>query len=62
MDVRNALSVRSRGRGGPRIKCKVGATALDVEDAGLQALNDGGVALVIAEGALSSNEIRISPT
>jgi ADP-ribosylglycohydrolase len=46
---------------GRRITCKIGAIALEAEDDGPQALRDGGVALVLAKGALSTDEIRITP-
>jgi ADP-ribosylglycohydrolase len=47
--------------GGRRISCRIGGVELDAEDTGAQILNDGGIALVICEGASSSNDIRVSP-
>ena len=46
---------------GRRLWCKVGGVALEARDDGPTALADGGIALVIGEGAMSSNEIRVSP-
>ena len=44
-----------------RIACRIGALALEAHDNAPHALRDGGVALVLAGGALSTNEIRIAP-
>jgi hypothetical protein len=46
---------------GRRIGCKIGATELIAHDADQRALDDGGIALVVCEGASSSNNIRVSP-
>jgi hypothetical protein len=44
-----------------RITCKIGPIALEADDLSAEALRDGGVALVLAEGALSANEIMVGP-
>jgi ADP-ribosylglycohydrolase len=46
---------------GRRIGCKIGATELRAHDDDPRALDDGGIALVVCEGASSSNDIRVSP-
>ncbi len=45
---------------GVSITCRIGAITLEADDVSPHALRDGGVALILAEGALSTNEIRIS--
>ncbi len=45
---------------GDAIAASAGATKLEVRDAGPKALVDGGVALFIAEGACSCDEVRVT--
>ena len=44
---------------GSRITFEADGVALSAEDAGSEAFSDGGIGLLVHEGALSSNEIRI---
>jgi hypothetical protein len=46
---------------GVRMRCTLGTMTLEAEDHDDHILSDGGVALIICEGALSSNEIRVTP-
>lgn len=45
---------------GRRIRCAVGSLALEAEDAD-EPLLDGGVSLIVCEGALSSNDMKVTP-
>jgi len=51
-----AMKVSAKGN---RISFKANGTSLSVEDDSREAFADGGVGLLVHEGALSSNEIRI---
>ncbi len=46
---------------GRNIRCVLGEAILEARDDEENALLDGGVALIICEGALSSNDIRVTP-
>jgi ADP-ribosylglycohydrolase len=43
------------------VRCKIGATELSAHDDDARRLDDGAIALVVCEGASSSNDIRVSP-
>jgi hypothetical protein len=45
---------------GTRIRCRIGETSLAAEDDSPQALGDGGIGLLVHEGALSSNDVRVT--
>ncbi|HVY42082.1 MAG TPA: ADP-ribosylglycohydrolase family protein, partial [Hyphomicrobiaceae bacterium] len=45
---------------GPEIRAEVGGVQLTARDDGDRALVDGGIALLIAEGALSTDEVRVT--
>ena len=46
---------------GSAIRAEVGGTSLTASDNSAQALQNGGIGLVIAEGALSTDEVRVTP-
>ncbi|TSD90188.1 ADP-ribosylglycohydrolase family protein [Mycobacterium sp. KBS0706] len=45
---------------GDRITCRIGDVVLAARDGSQQALRDGGIGLLVHEGALSSNDIRVT--
>ena len=47
------------GATGNRIAFEADGVSLSAEDAGSEAFDNGGLGLLVHEGALSSNEIRI---
>jgi hypothetical protein len=53
-----AMRVAVEGRD---IRAAAGGTTLSVRDDSPLSLNDGAVGLIISEGALSTNEVHISP-
>ncbi|MBW8728800.1 MAG: hypothetical protein JF625_27085, partial [Inquilinus limosus] len=45
---------------GYRINCRIGDVSLEARDGSAEALRDGGIGLLVHEGALSSNDIRVT--
>jgi len=45
---------------GSRIEALFGGVAIEADDATAEALSDGGIGLLIAEGALSTDELHVS--
>ncbi|SHG29411.1 ADP-ribosylglycohydrolase [Kaistia soli DSM 19436] len=45
---------------GTTLRCRIGDTSLTAADESPEALHDGGIGLLVHEGALSSNTVRIS--
>ena len=56
-ETRHDVAVEIVGR---RIRCAIGSLALEAEDA-REPLLDGGVSLIVCEGALSSNDVKVTP-
>jgi ADP-ribosylglycohydrolase len=46
---------------GAVIRARIGGTVLTAEDTSAEAFRDGGIGLLVHEGALSSNAVRVSP-
>jgi len=45
---------------GDRVTCRIGDVVLTARDGSQEALRDGGIGLLVHEGALSSNDIRVT--
>jgi ADP-ribosylglycohydrolase len=57
--LETAYEIAVEAEGG-RIACTIGDTVLSAQDGSPEAFSDGGIGLLVHEGALSSNDVRVT--